>query len=118
VTLFVNFPYFPHLRNKFISALGVMAIQNYEPEEDRDTRSIRSGLSRHSSVVSKQNKENQDQARRPAGVRMGTRAVFESRESLVISESTTANSPEPAIPEAYILSKFYFIDLLEYFNVK
>jgi hypothetical protein len=83
-----------------------MAVQNYEPEEERDTRSIRSGLSRNSSVVLKQNKENQEQVRRPLGVRMGTRAVFESRESLVTAEMTAPNSPEPTIPEAYIISEF------------
>jgi hypothetical protein len=91
----------------FTVALGVMAVQNYEPDEERDTRSIRSGLSRNSSVVLKQNKENQEQVRRPLGVRMGTRAVFESRESLVTAEMTAPNSPEPTIPEAYIISEFY-----------
>lgn len=89
-----------------------MAVQNYEPEEERDTRSIRSGLSRHSSVVMKQNKENQEQVRRPLGVRMGTRAVFESRESLVTAELTAPNSPEPTIPEAYILSEYTWLIFL------
>ncbi|XP_065340118.1 FERM and PDZ domain-containing protein 2-like isoform X3 [Cloeon dipterum] len=92
-----------HNSDSLSRALGVTVVQSYEKYEPSEGGSEsgglrRSAVSRHNSEVAKQNKENQEQARRPLGVRMGTRAVFESKESLV------PTTPENAIPDAYIIN--------------